>query len=137
MKNKSSTFNSKDIANTFKRLKQDAATGLGTQAPDFFPMTSKLLNSRSLSSLNQPEGHGTSRQRTVMVASSSSDSSAKFSRRQIESEKDQLEETDDEDFDYGVLSDNDYDAAARRCGQNDEDSFFSSSDTEAETSDEY
>jgi hypothetical protein len=101
-------------------------------------MTSKLLNSRPLSesSLNQ---HGTSRsiQRTVTATSSSSDSNAKFTRRQIDLESENNQETDDEDFDYGVLSDDDYDATARRCGQNDEDSVFSSSDTEVESSDEY
>jgi hypothetical protein len=43
MKNQSLTFNSKDIANTFKRLKQDAA---GTQASDLFPITSKLPESK-------------------------------------------------------------------------------------------
>jgi hypothetical protein len=116
-------------------LKQDAA---GTQASNLFPMTSKLLNSRPLSesSLNQ---HGTSRsiQRTVTATSSSSDSNAKFTRRQIDLESENNQETDDEDFDYGVLSDDDYDATARRCGQNDEDSVFSSSDTEVESSDEY
>ena len=130
MKNKSSTFNSKDIANSFKRLKQDAAAAK-TQASDLFPMTSKLLNSRPLlseSSLNQHDA-SRSRQRTVTVAPSSSGSSAKFTSND--------QETDDEDFDYGVLSDDDYDATARRCGQNDEDSVFSSSDTEAESSDEY